>query len=141
MQEQEKIPGTVTIPGILMAAGEGFEPSHTESESAVLPLHKPAMKFRSLRSEQILLYRKDFVCQAFFCFSLEVFSGGRGGPAPADVHPVSLAPQAVQKAPDEAAPAAGYQRTAAGICGTARRLRPARDGRSARPDGGGEKTS
>ena len=29
--------------GILMAAGEGFEPSHTESESAVLPLHKPAM--------------------------------------------------------------------------------------------------
>ena len=28
---------------IFMAAGEGFEPSHTESESAVLPLHKPAM--------------------------------------------------------------------------------------------------
>ena len=27
----------------LMAAGEGFEPSHTESESAVLPLHNPAM--------------------------------------------------------------------------------------------------
>ena len=26
-----------------LAAGEGFEPSHTESESAVLPLHKPAM--------------------------------------------------------------------------------------------------
>ena len=26
-----------------MAAGEGFEPSHTESESAVLPLHNPAM--------------------------------------------------------------------------------------------------
>ena len=26
-----------------MAAGEGFEPSHTESESAVLPLHKPAI--------------------------------------------------------------------------------------------------
>lgn len=25
-----------------MAAGEGFEPSHTESESAVLPLHNPA---------------------------------------------------------------------------------------------------
>ena len=25
------------------AAGEGFEPSHTESESAVLPLHNPAM--------------------------------------------------------------------------------------------------
>ncbi len=27
----------------LLAAGEGFEPSHTESESAVLPLHKPAV--------------------------------------------------------------------------------------------------
>ena len=27
---------------ILLAAGEGFEPSHTESESAVLPLHNPA---------------------------------------------------------------------------------------------------
>ena len=26
----------------LLAAGEGFEPSHTESESAVLPLHNPA---------------------------------------------------------------------------------------------------
>ena len=26
-----------------MAAGEGFEPSHTESESAVLPLHNPAI--------------------------------------------------------------------------------------------------
>ena len=36
-----------------MAAGEGFEPSHTESESAVLPLHKPAMSSR--RSEQVLL--------------------------------------------------------------------------------------
>ena len=26
-----------------LAAGEGFEPSHTESESAVLPLHNPAV--------------------------------------------------------------------------------------------------
>jgi hypothetical protein len=25
-----------------LAAGEGFEPSQTESESGVLPLHKPA---------------------------------------------------------------------------------------------------
>ena len=29
--------------GKQMAAGEGFEPSHTESESAVLPLHNPAV--------------------------------------------------------------------------------------------------
>ena len=28
---------------LFLAAGEGFEPSHTESESAVLPLHKPAI--------------------------------------------------------------------------------------------------
>ena len=28
---------------LLLAAGEGFEPSRTESESGVLPLHKPAM--------------------------------------------------------------------------------------------------
>ena len=27
---------------LLVAAGEGFEPSQTESESAVLPLHNPA---------------------------------------------------------------------------------------------------
>ena len=27
-----------------VAAGEGFEPSHTESESAVLPLHNPAKR-------------------------------------------------------------------------------------------------
>lgn len=40
---KQKIPGTIAIPGILVAAGEGFEPSHTESESAVLPLHKPAI--------------------------------------------------------------------------------------------------
>ena len=27
-----------------LAAGEGFEPSQTESESGVLPLHKPAKR-------------------------------------------------------------------------------------------------
>ena len=32
-----------------LAAGEGFEPSHTESESAVLPLHNPAIWCCSLR--------------------------------------------------------------------------------------------
>ena len=40
------------------ATEKGLEPLLTESESAVLPLHKPAMKLCSLRSEQILLYRK-----------------------------------------------------------------------------------
>ena len=38
----------------LLAAGEGFEPSHTESESAVLPLHKPAIS-RALVSTQIII--------------------------------------------------------------------------------------
>ena len=38
-----KSPESVGIQGFSVAAGEGFEPSHTESESAVLPLHKPAI--------------------------------------------------------------------------------------------------
>ena len=42
-----------------LAAGEGFEPSHTESESAVLPLHNPAM----FADEQNLLYIFDSICQ------------------------------------------------------------------------------
>jgi hypothetical protein len=54
-----------TMAGIFeLAAGEGFEPSHTESESAVLPLHKPAISVRL--SEQILLYRKERFCQEHF---------------------------------------------------------------------------
>lgn len=32
----------------MLAAGEGFEPSQTESESVVLPLHNPAILFRAL---------------------------------------------------------------------------------------------
>lgn len=31
-----------------MAAEEGFEPSHTESESAVLPLHNSAILFHNV---------------------------------------------------------------------------------------------
>ena len=31
-----------------LAAGEGFEPSQTESESVVLPLHNPAILFEAL---------------------------------------------------------------------------------------------
>lgn len=52
----------------LLAAGEGFEPSQTESESGVLPLHKPAIcrSEREPRSEQILLYKKFRTCQPFF---------------------------------------------------------------------------
>ena len=38
----------LTVSDFSVAAGEGFEPSHTESESAVLPLHNPAIWCRSL---------------------------------------------------------------------------------------------
>ena len=57
--------------GSLVAAGEGFEPSHTESESAVLPLHKPAVSVHL--SEQILLYRKVIFCQEGFSIFQEKF--------------------------------------------------------------------
>ena len=40
-----------------MAAGEGFEPSHTESESAVLPLHKPAISCPPQRTDIIIQKR------------------------------------------------------------------------------------
>ena len=52
-----------------MAAGEGFEPSHTESESAVLPLHNPAISFALSHHSQAqdLLYQNLAICQA--CFS------------------------------------------------------------------------
>ena len=49
-----------------MAAGEGFEPSHTESESAVLPLHNPAKR---MCYYTVFL---DFV-KSFFHFSGEIF--------------------------------------------------------------------
>ena len=52
-----------------LAAGEGFEPSHTESESAVLPLHNPAIS-----QTQGLLYPISGECQAEFGkFSLNFF--------------------------------------------------------------------
>ena len=40
---------------LFLAACEGFEPSHTESESAVLPLHKPAI-FLTSAGYIILIY-------------------------------------------------------------------------------------
>ena len=47
------------LQGFPLAAGEGFEPSHTESESAVLPLHNPAVL-----QTQGLLYPISGECQA-----------------------------------------------------------------------------
>lgn len=38
-----------------MAAGEGFEPSQTESESVVLPLHNPAIcRVESTQQDKII---------------------------------------------------------------------------------------
>ena len=42
---------------IFLAAGEGFEPSHTESESAVLPLHNPAVS-PALHSAGVIIRKK-----------------------------------------------------------------------------------
>ena len=47
-----------------LAAGEGFEPSQTESESVVLPLHNPAISLHFFlfvvrsRKGQVLLYAR-----------------------------------------------------------------------------------
>lgn len=47
LNEKEKFPestGNKALSGnFSLAAGEGFEPSQTESESVVLPLHNPAI--------------------------------------------------------------------------------------------------
>ena len=49
-----------------VAAGEGFEPSHTESESAVLPLHKPAIFVRSCRTNRYYYTGKQEFVKDFF---------------------------------------------------------------------------
>ena len=49
-----------------MAAGEGFEPSHTESESAVLPLHKPAIFARSCHTNRYYYTGKHEFVKGFF---------------------------------------------------------------------------
>ena len=61
----------------VMAAGEGFEPSHTESESAVLPLHKPAI-VRSPAANRyyytdISRFVKQFLQNYFYDFSGAIF--------------------------------------------------------------------
>lgn len=44
-----------------MAAGEGFEPSQTESESVVLPLHNPAKCARDCRRKSYYSKSSEFV--------------------------------------------------------------------------------
>ena len=59
-----------------MAAGEGFEPSRTESESGVLPLHKPAM-FRLRCAANIDYYSgKSKNVNSFFEKTSKIFAAG-----------------------------------------------------------------
>ena len=50
-----------------MAAGEGFEPSQTESESVVLPLHNPALLMSLVEDECYYSKYSEFV-KGYFCF-------------------------------------------------------------------------
>ena len=68
----------------LLAAGEGFEPSHTESESAVLPLHNPAM----FLTNKIHYTRFPAFVNTFFPVSEKIFRG-RFGPPPERVRDVT----------------------------------------------------
>ena len=53
-----------------MAAVKGFEPLHTESESAVLPLHNTAMW-----NLQVVLYNAAATMSSLFCTKI-AFCGG-----------------------------------------------------------------
>ena len=59
-----------------MAEGEGFEPPQTESESGVLPLHKPSKLYARLGT--CLLYTGQWKSQALFSISPEIFFPGNG---------------------------------------------------------------
>ena len=48
-----------------VAAEEGFEPSHTESESAVLPLHNSAIFACFSLTQKVLYHRKTALSIVF----------------------------------------------------------------------------
>ena len=56
-----------------MAAEEGFEPSQTESESAVLPLHNSAISPPGIPDSRSYCITKNANCQAFFAKKMEKF--------------------------------------------------------------------
>ena len=51
-----------------MVAEEGFEPSRTESESVVLPLHNSAISLLQRLQQQDLLYQTVRICQSLLLF-------------------------------------------------------------------------
>ncbi len=62
-----------------MAAGEGFEPSQTESESGVLPLHNPAKRksyytYFSGFVKKKLLVPQNLEIQAFYAVSVAKYA-------------------------------------------------------------------
>ena len=69
--------------GFCLAAGEGFEPSHTESESAVLPLHNPAISAPLSRAQAILYAWRSNLSIAFSKF-FQIF-----------LHALSAVPKAI----------------------------------------------
>ena len=61
---------------LLLAAELGFEPRHTESESAVLPLHNSAKYYYLFRTDYILTHKFAFVKRFLTVFeNSELFSG------------------------------------------------------------------
>ena len=62
--------------GFFVAEGEGFEPPQTESESGVLPLHKPSKLYARLDT-CIIIYRSGEKSRTIFQFPRKYFSRKR----------------------------------------------------------------
>ncbi len=104
-----------------MAAGEGFEPSHTESESAVLPLHNPAISCELCLTSNYYTHPSP-CCQAFFSdflrkwnfFSLRKVpnstEGERPQPAAGEMHSRAAGEGSRQLAREKPCHAAGERR-------------------------------
>lgn len=73
--DRKKLTGFFRSRSTYLAAGEGFEPSHTESESAVLPLHKPAVSCRT----DIIIQKCSFLSRTFFKKFYLFFRGKTAG--------------------------------------------------------------
>ena len=70
-----------TEPHLEMAAEEGFEPSQTESESAVLPLHNSAISessCRRCRTTIFIISKSSCLSTPFFGISKIIFRQARG---------------------------------------------------------------
>src|SRR5699024_1844643 len=66
----------------VLAAGEGFEPSQTESESIVLPLHNPAKFYPPPRGTNAIIPDRGKLSRGNFYFFLSPSAPRRPGPLP-----------------------------------------------------------